>query len=130
MTLCYNYFILRKEVIRLEASEIARKAVEAANEKQAADIVLLDVREACNFADYFVLSTAESERQINAVSEEIEKSLKVDGERVIHREGSADSGWVLLDYGDVIIHTFAPFERELYNLEEMWSSARAIVRIQ
>jgi ribosome-associated protein len=77
-----------------------------------------------------VLSTAESERQINAVSEEIEKSLKADGERVIHREGSADSGWVLLDYGDVIIHTFAPFERELYNLEEMWSSARAIVRIQ
>jgi ribosome-associated protein len=92
--------------------------------------VLLDVSEVCNFADYFVLSTAESERQINAVSDEIEKALKTEGERVIHREGSADSGWVLLDYGDVIVHTFAPFEREFYDLEEMWSGARTVVRIQ
>jgi ribosome-associated protein len=104
--------------------------VEAANEKQATDIVLLDVRELCGFADYFVLSTAESGRQINAVIDEIERVLKEKGVRPIHREGAADSGWVLLDYGDVIVHTFAPLERELYNLEEFWSGARTLVRIQ
>jgi ribosome-associated protein len=93
-------------------------------------VVLLDVREVCTFADYFVLATADSQRQISAVAEEIEKVLKSEGERPIHREGSADSGWVLLDYGDVIVHTFAPFEREFYNLEEMWSAARTVVRIQ
>lgn len=104
--------------------------MEAATEKQATDVVLLDVRDICNFADYFVLSTADSGRQINAVAEEIEKVLKTEGERPIHREGSADSGWVLLDYGDVIVHTFAPVERQFYNLEGLWSGAKTIVRIQ
>ena len=96
----------------------------------ATDIVLLDVRDICGFADYFVLSSAESGRQINAVSEEIEQVLKKENVRPIHREGTADSGWVLLDYGDVVIHTFAPAERQFYNLEELWSAARPVVRIQ
>ena len=114
----------------LEALEIAQKAVEAATEKQATDIVLLDVRDVCGFADYFVLGTGESDRQIVAISEEIERSLKKDGERLIHWEGTGDSGWVLLDYGDVIVHIFASFERKFFNLEEMWSAARTVVRIQ
>jgi len=118
------------EVNRLETSEIARAAVAAAADKQATDIVLLDVRDICSFADYFVLSSAESGRQINAVTEEIEEVLKRGGTRPVHREGAADSGWVLLDYGDVIIHTFAPFERQFYNLEDYWSAARTLVRIQ
>jgi len=126
----YNLPRFEREDRLLEASDIAHKAVEAATEKQATDIVLLDVRDICNFADYFVLSTAESDRQINAVAEEIEKVLKAEGERPIHREGSADSGWVLLDYGDVIVHTFAPTERDFYNLEELWSGAKTLVRIQ
>ncbi len=67
---------------------------------------------------------------MNAVAEEIERVLKTEGERPIHREGSADSGWVLLDYGDVIIHTFAPFERQFYNLEGLWTGAKTVVRIQ
>ena len=104
--------------------------MEAASAKMATDIVLMDVRDICNFADYFVLNTAESSRQINAIAEEIEHVLKQEGERPVHREGAADSGWVLLDYGDVVIHTFAPEERQFYNLEELWSAARTIVRIQ
>lgn len=128
--MCYNELKTGIRGPQLEASDLARRAVEAATEKQATDVVLLDVRDICNFADYFVLSTAESGRQINAVSEEIEKILKAEGERPIHREGSADSGWVLLDYGNVIVHTFAPLEREFYDLEGLWSSAKAVVRIQ
>jgi ribosome-associated protein len=96
----------------------------------ATDIVLLDVSDICNFADYFVFSSAESGRQINAITEEIEQVLKKEKVRPIHREGTADSGWVLLDYGDVVIHTFAPEERQFYNLEELWSGARTVVRIQ
>lgn len=91
---------------------------------------MLDVTQICNFADYFVLSTGESSRQIVAISDEIEHSLKKDGVRPIHREGTADSGWMLLDYGDVIVHVLAPFERKFYNLEEMWAAARTLVRIQ
>ena len=90
----------------------------------------MDVKETCTFADYFVLCNGESGRQINAIAEEVEKALKKEGVRPIHREGTADSGWVLLDYGDVIVHVFAPFERELYKLEELWSAARTVVRIQ
>jgi ribosome-associated protein len=96
----------------------------------ATDILLLDVRDICGFADYFVLSNAESGRQINAVSEEIEQVLKKESVRPIHREGTADSGWMLLDYGDVVIHIFAPAERQFYNLEELWSAARTVVTIQ
>jgi ribosome-associated protein len=88
------------------------------------------VKEICGFADYFVLGTGESGRQIVAISEEIERSLKKEGERLIHWEGNSESGWVLLDYGDVIVHIFAAFERKFYNLEEMWLNARTIVRIQ
>ncbi len=91
---------------------------------------MLDVRQVCSFADYFVLSSADSDRQINAVTDQIEAALKEAGERPIHREGSADSGWVLLDYGDVVVHTFAPLERKFYNLEDMWSAAKTLVRIQ
>jgi ribosome-associated protein len=126
----YNLHRFEREDRLLEASDLAHRAVEAATEKQATDIVLLDVKDICNFADYFVLSTAESDRQINAVSEEIERVLKAEGERPIHREGSADSGWVLLDYGDVIVHTFARSERDFYNLEELWAGAKTLVRIQ
>jgi len=96
----------------------------------ATDIVLLDIRKISTFADYFVLCTAESTRQINAIAEEIEHVLKQEGERPVHREGTANSGWVLLDYGDVVIHTFAPEERKFYNLEEFWSAASTVVRIQ
>jgi len=128
--LCYNRYWILHWRLCLEALEIAQKAVEAAAEKQATDIVLLDLRDICSFADYFVLGTGESGRQIIAISEEIERSLKKDGERLIHREGTADSGWVLLDYGDVIVHIFAPFERKFFNLEDMWSSARTVVRMQ
>ena len=109
---------------------LAQKAAEAAGEKQATDIVLLDVTQICSFADYFVIASGESARQIEAIAEEVEQALKKAGTRSIHREGAADSGWVLLDFGDVIVHVFAPTERELYDLEELWSAARTVVRIQ
>ncbi len=118
------------EVRVLEALDVARKAVEAAGEKQAGDIILLDARKVCTFADYFVICSGESERQLKAICEEIEHALKKEGVLPYHREGTMDSGWVLLDFGDVIIHIFAPFERQYYRLDELWSEAVPVIRIQ
>ncbi|MFC1987739.1 ribosome silencing factor [Chloroflexota bacterium] len=114
----------------LESLAIAHKAVEAASDKQAIDIILLDARKVCSFADYFVICSGEVERQIKAISEEIEHALKK--ERVLphHSEGTLDSGWLLLDFGDVIVHILAPLEREYYQLDKLWSEAIPIVRIQ
>ena len=109
---------------------MARKAVEAASNKQAADIVLLDTRGICSFADYFVLCSGDSDRQIQAVYDEIGHALKKEGILPHHHEGTVDSGWLLLDFGDVIVHIFASIEREYYQLDKLWSQASTVVRIQ
>jgi ribosome-associated protein len=105
-------------------------AVEAAAEKQASDIVLLDVSKVCSFADYFVICGGESERQLEAIGDEIEHMLKKGGVRPIHHEGTPDSGWLLYDYGDVLVHVFAPTGREFYQLDELWNKAALVIRIQ
>ena len=91
---------------------------------------MLGVREICGFADYFVIMTAESTRQINTLVEEVEKTLKDQGTRLHHREGTSDSGWVLLDFSDVIVHIFRPEARDYYMLEDAWKGAVETVRIQ
>ena len=121
---------MRREAQLLETLEVARKAVEAANDKQAADIVLLDAQGVCSFADYFVICSGESERQIKAIFDEVEHVLKKEGSVPHHHEGTLGSGWLLLDFSDVIVHIFAPFEREYYQLDELWSNAIPVVRIQ
>jgi len=104
--------------------------VAAAGDKQANDIVLLDTREVCSFADYFVICGGDSDRQIRAIYEEVEHAVKKEGILPRHCEGTVDSGWLLLDYDDVIVHILAPFEREYYQLDELWSQARVVLRIQ
>ena len=101
-----------------------------AGDKQATDIVLLDAREVCSFADYFVICSGESDRQIKTIYEEVDHILKKEGVLPHHREGTVDSGWLLLDFGDVIVHIFASFEREYYQLDKLWSQAIPVVRIQ
>jgi ribosome-associated protein len=114
----------------LEAIEVARKVVETASDKQAMDIVLLDTRGVCSFADYFVICSGDSERQIKTIYEEIEHILKREGVLPHHHEGTVDSGWLLLDFGEVIVHIFASFEREYYQLDRLWGQASTVVRIQ
>ncbi len=114
----------------LEALEAARLAVEAASEKQANNIVLLDMRNVATFTDYFLICSGDSEKQIKAIYDAIEETLKKAGARPCYREGSTDSGWLLLDYGDFVVHIFSPFEREYYQFDELWSEAAPILRIQ
>lgn len=114
----------------MEGLELAKRAVEAAGEQQAGEIVLLDARNICGFADYFVICSGQSARQLQAINDEIERVLEEEGVPPYRFEGTADSGWMLLDYGDVIIHIFAHAEREFYQLDKLWSEATPVLRIQ
>ena len=119
---------VRRERI-LDPGELARVAVDVASEKQAQDIVLLDIRRLAGFADYFLIMSAESGRQLDALQEDIVKTLKDAAIRLHHSEGTARSGWILLDYSDVIIHLFGTEERDYYGLEQLWAGAVQVVRI-
>jgi ribosome-associated protein len=91
---------------------------------------LLDIRDVASFADYFVIASADSSRQMDAILESVEEALREDRPTLIGKEGEPESGWVLLDYGDVILHLFAPEERAYYDLESLWHAATPVVRIQ
>ena len=115
----------------LTGEQIARAAVDAAANKKADDIVLLDIRDVASMADYFVICSASTDRQLKAVVEGIEQELKDnEGVRPVHVEGEQGSGWVLVDFGDVICHVFKPEERDFYRLEELWTGAKTLVRMQ
>jgi ribosome-associated protein len=92
--------------------------------------VLLDARGVCTFADYFVLMSTEASRQMHAVVDEISRTLKQDGVYAYHCEGEMDSGWLLMDYGQVVVHIFSPAEREYYEFDSLWGKAKPVVRIQ
>ena len=91
---------------------------------------MLDIRNVASFADYFVIASGQTVRQIQAVLEAVDESLAGDGVKPMGREGEPGSGWVLLDYADVIVHVFAPEERAYYDLEGLWHAATPVVRIQ
>jgi ribosome-associated protein len=114
-----------------DSSELARGIVELIADKKGSDIVLLDIRRVSLLADYFVICSGASERQVKAIVDEIlEKVKKEAGIVPLNVEGVSSSGWVLVDYGSVIVHVFAPSLREYYSLEKLWSEATMVVRVQ
>ena len=112
-----------------DPAEYARIAVDTASDRLASDIVMLDIRGLSDFADYFIILTGESTRQLRDVSEAIEATLEAAGAALHHREGAPGSGWMLQDYGDLIVHLFGPDEREYYDVEGAWSRAVEVVRL-
>ena len=92
--------------------------------------MLLDLRNLTTIADYFVICTADNERQLRAVLKSLDEDLVGAGARNPRVEGSPETGWVLLDFGDVIVHLFAPEQREFYRLERLWKQAQPIVVVQ
>jgi ribosome-associated protein len=114
-----------------EAINIARTIVSNLEEKKGEDILLLDLIGVCSFTDYFILCTGTSERTIKALAEEVRKVVK---EKYSMRErgleGEASSGWVLIDYGDVILHLFSQSMRDYYQLDELWSEGKTLLRVQ
>ena len=103
---------------------IALAATEAARDKQATDVVVLDVAELLAITDYFVICSASSDRQIKTVIQAVEDRVRHDLDlRPVRREGEADAGWWLLDYVDVVVHVFGDEERAYYDLERLWRDA-------
>jgi ribosome-associated protein len=113
-----------------EALALARRIVDLAADKKAADIVLLDIHGLTTLADYFVICSGASERQLGAIADGITEGLREEGVRPIGREGSSDAHWLLIDYGAVIVHVMAPPERDFYQLERLWSEAPLLLRVQ
>jgi ribosome-associated protein len=91
---------------------------------------LLDIRKVASFADYFVIANGQTVRQLQAIVDAVLEAVSQDGVKPQGEEGEPESGWILLDYGDVIVHIFAPDERAYYDLEGLWHAATPIVRIQ
>lgn len=112
-----------------EPADVARRIVDLLADRQAEEVLLLDIRRVASFADYFVIATAINARHVRALVETLNKELPPESPGA-HQEGALDSGWVLLDYGDIIVHLFSPELREHYALEELWSGGTQVVRIQ
>ena len=114
----------RKKAPRLPRQIAA--AVKAAEDKKASELVVLDLRKAAGFTDYFVICSGTNPRQIRAIADGVMEALAADGEKPAHIEGYDRSEWILLDYFDFIVHVFAPETRVFYGLERLWGNATRI----
>ncbi|NQW16191.1 MAG: ribosome silencing factor [Chloroflexi bacterium] len=114
----------------LKSEDIARLALDIASDRLGSDIALLDISEVSDFTDFFVIVTGETSRHLEAIGDDVTRSLRKKKIRPLHREGTGPGGWILVDYGDVVLHIFDSETRERYALERLWSRGREIVRVQ
>lgn len=112
------------------AGALARELAGAAEDALASDILVLDIATLTTLADYFVICTADNERMLNAIVRGVDERATERGATLLRREGGAESGWVLMDFGDVIVHSFGKREREFYQLDRLWADAPRILVIQ
>ncbi|HNT35447.1 MAG TPA: ribosome silencing factor [bacterium] len=106
--------------------EIVRGAMQAAEDKKATNPVVVHIGEISAFADYFLVCSADTRIQLNAICDQIQKALGSQGLYPSHVEGYGQSGWVLMDYGTVIVHVFLEHLRSYYALEDLWGDARRV----
>jgi len=109
--------------------EMADIVVDAASDKKAEDILVLNVSEVTTFADLFVICSGRGERQVESIADAIVEKAKAAGRQPVGIEGYAGGRWVLIDLGDVVVHAFVPEERDLYRLERLWGDAPVVLRI-
>ena len=108
----------------LEPEEAVLIADHAAGEKKAEDVVLLDLREVASFTEFFLICNGANPKQVQAISDSVEERLRKSGKRPMHIEGYASAEWILLDYGDFIVHIFSSASRRFYDLERLWRDAK------
>lgn len=101
-------------------------ALQAASEKKAIEPVILDLRDIASFTDYFVIVSGQNERQVQAISDEIYEQLKKQGETAARVEGYKTAEWILLDYGDFVVHVFEQKARQFYDLERLWRESKRV----
>ncbi|MFN7209056.1 MAG: ribosome silencing factor [Aggregatilineales bacterium] len=115
----------------LETVEVARLIVDLIADRKGDDIVLLDLRKVSIIADFFVIASASSDRQLNAIAEHVRDELKHKQQIIpVGVEGRGENGWILMDYGDVIVHLFSPSARAYYDLEGLWREGNVLLRMQ
>jgi ribosome-associated protein len=117
----------RKPLTEITSSRLAETIAAAALEKKAGDVVILDLRKLETLTDFFVICTGDVDQHVRAIVDHIERQMRAQGERVLHREGMEGLNWVLLDYVNVVVHVFRPSFREFYRLEDLWGDADARV---
>jgi ribosome-associated protein len=109
---------------------LAHTVVNSLESKKAEDILLLDIRDIASFTDYFVVCTGTSDRMLDAMADATLDSVRKQHRKRGVREGEARDGWVLVDYGDVVVHLFSPEQRRYYDLEELWKDGKVLLRLQ
>src|SRR5712691_5389385 len=112
-----------------EAEEIDERiltALDAASDKKAINVILLDLREIASFTDYFVITSGTNERQVQAISDEVFETLKKAGTPPARIEGYKSAEWILLDFGDFIFHVFDEKARKFYDLERLWRESKRV----
>jgi len=110
--------------------EMAHTIVNALEEKKGEDILLLDVQKVASFTDYFVICTATSNRMLNALADAVTEKTRLQHKRKGRLEGTPEAGWLVLDYGSVVVHLFDEDLRRYYKLEELWSEGKIVLRLQ
>ena len=104
----------------MESEALAKKIMTILEEKKATDILALDISEISTLADYFILASAENVRQLDALEDAVEEDVRLE----VNKEGESSSGWILMDYRDIVVHLFTKDQRAFYDLEKIWSDAK------
>ncbi len=117
---------MRRLAPNLESLEIAKNAANTAVDRKAEDVLILEVKPLTTVADYFVLASAATRVQTKDISQKIEEALREQGVEKLRIQGRDEGGWVLLDYGSVVVHVFLQQEREFYDLEGRWGDATVV----
>lgn len=109
---------------------MARTIVGSLEDKKGEDILLLDIKNIASFTDYFVLCTGTSDRMLDALAESTLETVRKRHRKAGRRQGEAHEGWVVVDYGDVVVHLFSPDQRDYYDLEDLWQDGKVLLRVQ
>ena len=129
-----NPVVTSQPDVKLKTAERAEEldgriltALQAASDKKAMDLMVLDLREIASFTDFFVITSGANERQVQAISDEVLERLKKRGSPAARVEGRKTAEWILLDYGDFIVHVFADKARKFYDLERLWRESKRLI---
>ncbi len=114
----------------LKPIELARTITTIIEDRKGEDIVLLDIQKISDFTDYFVICSGTSDRMIDALANDVVKQLRTEDKVRGSVEGEPHDGWILVDYGSVILHIFSPNRRQFYNLEELWGEGKTLLHLQ
>jgi ribosome-associated protein len=110
--------------------ELAHTIVNALEDKKGEDIILMDVKEVVSFTDYLIICTATSNRMLNALADGVVERSRLEHQKKGRIVGSMDSGWMIVDYGDIVVHLFDADLRQYYRLEELWDEGKVLLRVQ